>query len=114
MNDFLEDRLKDALRRKDAPEGLAERVLIRVQAVERRQPKVWFAAAAAVFVAGLLLYGAFGQHRQQKVHEEANARNTERQVVFALALAMEKVQHVNARLQQNAPKMAVEKRGEKL
>ena len=78
-----------------------------------RELRGWYWAVAAMLV-GVLLYGVVGHARQQKVQQMAKARDTERQVVFALALAIEKVQHVNERLQRDAPKMRAEKRGEQL
>jgi hypothetical protein len=108
MSDFLEEHLRKALSRQETPEGFAERILAAVPGRRHGQSRFWYAAVAAVVVIALL-FGGMEWRREQRVH----ARETERQVVFALALAMQKFEHVNARLQQSAAKVKVdEKRGE--
>ncbi|HEX4772642.1 MAG TPA: hypothetical protein VH351_17550 [Bryobacteraceae bacterium] len=108
MSDFLGEQLRKALSRQEAPEGFAERVLAAVPGQGQRRSKLWYPAIAAS-VAIALLFGGMEWRQEQRVH----ARETERQVVFALALAMQKFEHVNSRLQQSAAKVKVdEKRGE--
>lgn len=103
MSEFPDNELRKALERRDAPAGFAERVLSNLP--DRRQSRhpAWYLAVAAVLATVMVFAGA--QHRQ---HERVRANQTERQVVFAIALAMEKFEHVNARLQQSAPKVKVD------
>jgi hypothetical protein len=108
MSDFLEEHLRKALSRQETPEGFAERILAAVPDQRHGGFRFWYAAVAAVVLIALL-FGGMEWRREQRVH----ARETERQVVFALALAMQKFEHVNTRLQQSAAKVKVdEKRGE--
>src|SRR4051794_23072274 len=108
MSDFLGEQLHKALSRQEAPEGFAERVLAAVSGQRHGGSRFWYAAAAAVVVIALL-FGGMEWRQKRRVH----ARETERQVVFALALAMQKFEHVNTQLQQSAAKVRVdEKRGE--
>jgi hypothetical protein len=74
--DWLEDELRRALARQDAPVGFAERVLAR----GRREPhgaRRWLAAAAMVVVAA----GAAGAWRQHQGYE------AKREMMLALRLA---------------------------
>lgn len=108
MSDFLEEHLRKALRRQETPEGFAERVLAAVPVQRHGRSRAWYSAVAAAVVIALL-FGGMEWRREQQAH----ARETEREVVFALALAMQKFEHVNARLQQSAAKVKVdEKRGD--
>jgi hypothetical protein len=110
MSDFLEERLRKALGRQEPPEGFAERMLAKVPAHRPGRSRFSYVAVAATLILALL-FGGMEWRRQQQVKEQ-NARETERQVVFALALAMQKFEHVNNQLQQSAAKVKVdEKRG---
>jgi HD superfamily phosphodiesterase len=104
MSEFLEDQLRKALQRQEAPDGFADRLMAKLPEARRESSRFWYAAVAAVLAIALLFTGMQQRHREQQVH----ARETERQVVFALALAMQKFEHVNARLQKAAPKVRVE------
>lgn len=106
MSDFLEEHLKNALSRQNPSEGFAERVLAKVPQRRAILSGFWYKAVAAVLVLGLLFAG----YQQRRQTQERNARETERQVVFALALAMKKFDHVNQRLKQSAPKVTVQER----
>jgi hypothetical protein len=108
MSDFLEEHLRKALGRQEAPDGFADRVLAKLQEQRRGRSMFWYSAVAAMVAIALLFAGMQQRHREQQSH----ARETERQVVFALALAMQKFEHVNTRLQRSAPRVRVEeKRG---
>jgi hypothetical protein len=104
MSEFLEEQLRKALRRQEAPDGFADRLMAKLPPTRRESSRFWYAAVAAVLAIALLFTGMQQRRRQQQVH----ARETERQVVFALALAMQKFEHVNERLQKAAPKVRVE------
>ena len=75
---------------------------------ERERTQWWYAGIAAALVIALLFAGV----RQQREQQGRRARDTERQVVFALALAIRKFEHVNARLQQAAPTVRVGDKGD--
>ena len=96
MNDF-EDRLREALQRREPPAGFAERVIARVP--PRRAP-IWtgwrsVAAIAAVF---LVAFSAllFEWHRQVERANRAEAAN--RQLMYALGLAVRKIERVESRV----------------
>ena len=111
MSDFLEEELRDALQTRPAPGGFAERVMSQIPR-RRRGPRAFWYAAVAAAVMAVLLFTNFEQRREV---EHAKERETERQLVYALALTIQKLEHVNARLQQSAAKVKVEEpRGERL
>lgn len=106
MSDFFDEALRKALERKAAPEGFAERVAERLHGRERAQP-LWYSAVAAA-IALLLVFAGMAQRWER----ERAAQKTEQQVVFAIALAMEKFDHVNQRLQKTAPRVEVERKAQ--
>lgn len=110
MSEFFEDALRKALEQKQAPEGFADRVTQRVEARQRSRP-VWYSAIAAA-VALMVVFAGM----EQRWTREREAQRTEQQVVYAIALAMEKLDHVNQRLEKAAPTVAIDKkeRGDKL
>ena len=112
MNDRIEEQLREALRRVEPSQGFAERVVTRLPEPQSRSfQRFWFAAVAAC-VALLLVFTIVHQNRRERM---VQAHETERQVVFAIALAVEKLDHVNARLQKSAPEVRIEdKKGERL
>jgi hypothetical protein len=107
----MEDALKNALRRREAPEGFADRVLTRL--AERSsatpmvlrhqpwlrlfaQPLVSWAAAAAVCAA--LVVGGIHYRNVQREHAEGEA--AKQQLVLALRIAGSKLQLAKTRVQQ--------------
>jgi hypothetical protein len=87
--DWLEDELRRALAREDAPEGFAERVMARTA----RRPvaaRRWLAAAAMVVVAA----GAAGGWRQHQGQE------AKREVMLALRLAAAPVERVQVEIRE--------------
>jgi hypothetical protein len=91
----LDDELENLLKRKEPPEGFAERVLVRLETappqrnlIQRiaglwRQPMLrWIAVTAAclLVVAGIARY----QHQQR---EHAKAEQASRQAILALGIA---------------------------
>ncbi len=110
MSDFLEEQLRQSLRRREAPADLAAKVSARLPSNRLSGRVIWSGLLAAA-LACLLVFAGVEKHNQQQQH----ARQTERQVVFALALAVQKIEHVNAHLQQSAPRVNVPSTsGEKL
>jgi G3E family GTPase len=109
MRERIEEELKRALNRTEPPEGFADRVMARVP---ERQTTVairwWYAAVAAIVALIMVLTTQQIEQRRQR-----QARETERQVVFALALVAEKLDHVNAKLQNSAPDVRVQQKQEK-
>ena len=97
MNSSFDEQLRQALGRREAPHGFAERVMAKIPA-KRRQNPYWYGAVAA----GLALVFTFGGIEQNRREHRLRAQDTQRQVVFALSLAAEKLDHVNARLQKSA------------
>lgn len=111
MSDFLEDRLREALQSGPAPAGFAERVMNRIPERRHTPRAFWYAAAAAALIVALLFAG-FEQRRERELAKE---RKTEQQLVFALSLTIQKLEHVNERLQRSATTVRVEeKRGQRL
>ena len=107
-----EEQLRSALAPVAPPEGFAERTMKRI-AEQRPQPSrsFWYGALAAA----LALLLAFGIAERTQRQRRARAESTEKQVVFALALAMEKFDRINARLQKSAPELRIqEKQGRHL
>jgi len=105
--DRLEDALREALRRKEAPEGFAERVLAR-RAAPRPGPweafRLWFqppslrwAGAAALT---LVLLAGFQYTAEQRRRAEGEA--AKEQVLMALRITADKLEYTRARVQQAA------------
>ncbi|HEY1220452.1 MAG: hypothetical protein ABSE42_07935 [Bryobacteraceae bacterium] len=85
--DWLEDELRRALAREDAPDGLAERVMARRALAPSGAPR-WLAAAAMVVVA-VGAGGAWRQHQGNQAKQE---------VMLALRLASAPVQHIQSEI----------------
>jgi len=105
----MEDALKNALRRREAPEGFADRVLTRVAegssatpVVLRHQswlrlfdqPVVRWAAAAAV--SATLLLG--GIHYRNVQREQAEGNAAKQQLILALRIAGSKLQLAKSKI----------------
>ncbi|MGA2858038.1 MAG: hypothetical protein ABSE40_14295 [Candidatus Sulfotelmatobacter sp.] len=105
----MEDALKNALRRREAPEGFADRVLTRVAegssatpVVLRHQswlrlfdqPLVRWAAAAAV--SATLLLG--GIHYRNVQREQAEGNAAKQQLILALRIAGSKLQLAKSKI----------------
>ncbi len=87
----LEDALREALRREDAPVGFEARVMNRVR--ERRQrgmARAWM-AIAAMLVIGALLFGKYETQRQE------TARRAGQELVLALKVT-ERTLHSTRRM----------------
>ena len=83
--DWLENELRSALQREDAPHGFAEKAIVRT----RRRAMVvppWLAAAAALILVAGGTYGYRLQRGMEAKHE----------VLLALRMASAKVSHVQA------------------
>jgi hypothetical protein len=108
MNEF-EDRLREALQRREPPEGFAERVIARVP---QRRATVWtmhwrsVAAIAAVLVVTFSA-GLFEWHRQVERANRAEAAN--RQLMYALRLMATKIERVQNRLEKSSAVMNVDR-----
>lgn len=90
MND-LEQELKHALGRTAAPEGFADRVMIRVaQRDSRPRVRPWLAAAAALTI------GVFGVGRYEYRRMEAEKAKAE--LIYALEIASGTLQETRAKL----------------
>jgi hypothetical protein len=111
MNPF-EEKLRNALRRKAAPEAFAEEVLARARALPQPGARAWrqfgtFLAvrglrwAAAAVAVGLLIVASLVHHqRQERLHREGEmARVQVRQALriasVKLNVARKKVQEIN-------------------
>lgn len=112
MNSSFEQELRRALRRVDPPDRFAERVLTRLP--DKRPRSRYWVGAIAAGLAVLFTVGGIQQNRREHRREAAQAQ---RQVVFALSLTAEKLDHAlsqaNVRLQRSAPDVTIEssKRG---
>ena len=92
----LENELKSAFGRREAPEGFADRVMARVPQRKRRGwSHSWLAAAAAAMIA--VLGGGFYEHQKaERIRREGERAKAE--LVFALEKASEKLQHTRAKV----------------
>lgn len=85
----FEDQLRDALRRKAAPAGFAERVLAAAGTGSpraRRLPARWLALAAA-----LLLFAGIGWQFEQERQRRIAAEETARQLRVALRITVDRL-----------------------
>lgn len=102
MSDELEQQVKDELRRVDAPEGFADRVMLRVQARERarvrvmpRQVRHFWQAVAAVALIGALLGAGEVMHQR---HERERAEVVQRQFDLAMQITQKTLDGVSQRI----------------
>ena len=108
MNSSFERELERALSRMEPPDGFARRVMERLPS-HRSHHRYWFGALAA----GVALALTFGGIEQNRHEQRLRAQETQRQMVFALTLTAQKLDHVNVRLQRSAPELSIgpEERG---
>jgi|RhiMethySRZTD1v2_1073278.scaffolds.fasta_scaffold10454_9 hypothetical protein len=98
----LDQELQDALRRKPAPDDLADRVLARIANESARRgeakPKAdgvlrWLAAAAAVIIAA----GA-GEHYYMQQRQAAEAARAQQEIRLALQITSQKLAFVQSKI----------------
>ena len=96
----LEDDLRSTLARREPPPGFADRVMARVAPARKRAwSHSWMAAAAAVLIS--ILGGSTYQYqRTERMRQEGEQAKAE--LVFALGLASEKLQHTKAKVLKNS------------
>jgi hypothetical protein len=109
MRERIEQELKRALNRAEPPDGFVDRVMARIpDRTTTMGVRWWYAAVAAIVALIMVLTTQQVEQRRQR-----QARETERQVVFALALVAEKLDHVNSKLQNSAPDVRVQQKQER-
>ena len=92
MNQMERD-LREALRRREAPPGFAERILARTQQPETRGHSwVWLAAAALV----LLMIGGIGVVQEQR--RQAEGERAKQELMVAFRITGSKLRDVQERL----------------
>lgn len=107
--DRIEEELRSALRREQAPLGFAERVLARVQAEDAspvgfwqslfgymRLPRFKVAMATALFL--LVLGGTWQYHRYEQKREAGEAARE--QLLLALQITGNKLQHAQQQVKE--------------
>lgn len=101
MNDDLEDVLKKALARTEAPVDLSSKVMARLEGRRpvSRLPR-WISLGAVAATLALVFTG-WSEFRQQQ------ARQQEQQLVFALQLASEKIAAVDQRLKKSSAEIRI-------
>jgi hypothetical protein len=103
MNE-LEDLLREALERREPPAGFAERVIARVP---QRRTTLWTWWRPMVAIAALLLvmFSALAYER----HRADRAEAANRQLMYALHLAAEKLERVQHRVQNSSTVIKVDR-----
>ena len=109
-----EERLREALRRKPAPEGFADRVLARIREQPVRQKRPWFRAflarpalrwATAVLCLAIVVSVAYREQQQRQRRQGEIARMQVKQALriasVKLNAARRMVQQVNQGTAQN-------------
>ena len=100
LDDELKSGLESVLKRREPPPGFAERVMSRVPvASHRRWAQSWMAAAAAALIA-VLGAGTYEYQRSERTRQEGERAKA--QLVFALEVASEKLQHTRAKVLKNS------------
>ena len=107
MNDF-EDRLREALQRREPPAGFVERVIAQVPS---RRAHLWtrwrpMAAIAAVLLVAFSA-GLFEYRRQVERANQAEAAN--RQLMYALRLMARKIERVQNRVMNSSTVVKVDR-----
>ena len=93
MNQFERD-LRETLRRREAPEGFAEKVLARTRESERSPVSSWRWLAVVATVVLLIGGGFLVQEQRRRSEEERNKQ----QLIVALEITSSKLNRVQARL----------------
>ena len=106
MNDF-EDLLREELRHREPPAGFAERVMARVPA--RPPGRVFVMPWRSVAAIAAMLALVFGGLLYQQHREAERAKAANRQLMFALRLAAEKMQRVQQRVQNSSAVVKVDR-----
>ena len=92
----LEEALKQALRREEAPDGFAERVLARVASpVAKPGPWIWLRWALAATLS-LLLLATFQYNTERRRRAEGELAKA--QVVTALRITAEKLEYTREKV----------------
>ena len=95
----LENELKSTFERRQPPAGFADRVMARVPPSRKRGwSHSWLAAAAAAMIA-VLGGGAYEYQKAERIRREGERARAE--LVFALEVASEKLQHTKAKVLKN-------------
>lgn len=89
----LEAQLRQALRVKQAPAGLAERILAKTQP-RRRDYRLW--AIAAVLLLGVLVSTLYWNERQRRMEAEQTAAKLENALRFAVKQLEKTQEKMNA------------------
>ena len=96
----LENELKSAMERREPPEGFADRVMARIPPRKRRAwSHSWFAAAAAALIA-IAGPAAYEHQKAERLRREGERAKAE--LVMALEIASEKLQHTRAKVLKNS------------
>ena len=106
MRELFDDELRRELSRMEAPAGFTDRVMKRIPATmpqARRPWAIWIPALAA----GLALIVTPLEIERERHERMLKAEKTQQQLVYALQLTAEKINHVNARLQRSAPEVRI-------
>jgi hypothetical protein len=103
MNSSFDEELRRELARVEPPSGFADRVMANLPQ-KRGHERFWLGAVAAGLAVLFTVGGIEQNHRERRMQAE----KTHREVVFALSLAAQKLDHVNARLQRSAPDLTIE------
>jgi len=110
MTNEFEDQLREALQRREPAAGFAERVIARVPQ-RRPGPFLVMRWRSAMAIAAVLLVmfsaGLFEWHRQAERARKAEEAN--RQLMFALRLAAEKIQRVQNRIEKSSTAIKVDR-----
>jgi hypothetical protein len=103
MNDF-EDRLREALQRREPPSGFAERV---VALVPQRRAPMWtrWRSVAAIAAVLLVMFSALLYER----HRANQAEAANRQLMYALRLAARQIERVQNRVQNSSAVVKVDR-----
>jgi len=104
--DGLEERLREALRREEAPAGFAERVLAKARALELSEPwwRRWMRVlpvgamryATAVVLILVVVLGTLGYRRREQ--EKREGEFARQQLLLALRIASKKLQYAQAKV----------------
>jgi len=104
MNE-IEDRLRNALQRREPPPGFAERVMARLP--RRRPVFVWWRQMAAI-AALLVVTVSSAMYERHREMEHRRAEQASRELMVALRLTASKLEHVKYRVARSSVVVKVE------
>jgi hypothetical protein len=108
MSDPIDKHLGEALKRPEAPRRLVTGVMAKVENASRPAKTLWYCLLAAAVALVFVFTGV--DHNKREAEKQVSAQQSQRQVLYALALTVDKLNRINGHLQGSAADVRLAKR----